>query len=169
MSERLYRSTGCHLFLTILLSCLLTSEAFGGVDVGININIGPPPITVAPPNIVLVPQSQVYFAPAAPADVFFFSGYWWSPRGNQWYRSREYNGPWGVVDRRYVPQPVMRVPHDYRTVYKHEKHIPYGQWKKEHDQGYKEHGDHGGNSGREHGDDHHGEGHDKSHGKGHGH
>ncbi len=170
MSERLYRSTGSYLVLVVLLTCLLASEAVGGVNVGININIGPPSLTVAPPSIVLVPQSQVYFAPAAPADVFYFSGYWWSPRGSQWYRSRDYSGPWGVVDRRYVPQPVMRVPHDYRTVYGHEKHIPYGQWKKEHnqhDQGHKNQGDHGGNSGRDHGDDH-GKGHDKDRGEGHG-
>ncbi|MCX5811296.1 MAG: hypothetical protein NT178_01950 [Proteobacteria bacterium] len=54
-----------------------------------------------------------------------------SPRGNQWYRSRAYKGPWGVVEQRYVPASVHRVPRDYRTVYEKEKHIPYGQWKKQ--------------------------------------
>ena len=144
------------MFLGVLFSCAVASQAAGEVGIGININIGPPPITVAaPPAVVMVPQSQVYFVPGASFDVFFHNGYWWSPRGDVWYRSRAYNGPWGVVDRRYVPPPVIHVPRDYQHVYGKERHIPYGQWKKEHsrdDHGHK---------------DNHGHGHDKEHGQGH--
>jgi len=38
-----------------------------------------------------------------------------------------------------IPVPDYRMPVDYRTVYVHEKHIPYGQWKMSHG----EHGRHG--------------------------
>jgi hypothetical protein len=101
-------------------------------EVQVNVNLGPPPIVVAaPPELVMVPRSLVYFVPDPDIDIFFYNGYWWSPRGNQWYRSRAYKGPWGVVERRYVPAPVHRVPKDYRVVYEKEKHIPYGQWKKQ--------------------------------------
>ena len=58
--------------------------------------------------------------------------YWWSPRGDRWYRSRAYNGPWGVIERDRVPRAVIYVPRDYRARYERERHVPYGQWKKEH-------------------------------------
>jgi hypothetical protein len=154
-----------------------------GADVHVNVNIGPPPIAVAaPPEVVLVPNSDVYFVPGVDYDVFYYGGYWWSPRGDRWYRAREYNGPWGVVSQRMVPPPVYRVPHDYRQVYRHERHIPYGQWKKEHhrhgghDQGkhkgHGEHGNHGGNGHDkyyEHGEHGHGHGDQGHHRNGHGH
>jgi hypothetical protein len=122
-----------------LLSCGVPDLASAGVDVGVSINIGAPPIVVAePPEVVLVPRSQVYFVPGLEFDVFFHNGFWWSPRGDRWYRSRAYSGPWNIVERRFVPGPVFRVPRDYRTIYGRERHIPYGQWKRErarHDRG----------------------------------
>lgn len=100
-------------------------------EVQVNVNIGPPPIVVAePPEVILVPRTEVYFVPDPEIDVFFYGGYWWSPRGDRWYRARAYNGPWVIVSRRAVPGPVIRVPRDYRVVYAREKPIPYGQWKK---------------------------------------
>jgi hypothetical protein len=102
-------------------------------EVSVNINLGPPPIVVsAPPAVVMIPQTQVYFDPDPHVEVFFYGGYWWSPRGEEWYRARAYNGPWGPIERRRVPKAVMYVPPDYRQRYGHEKHVPYGQWKKEH-------------------------------------
>lgn len=118
--------------------------AFGGTkealaEVNVNINIGPPPIVVAePPAVVMVPGSPVFFVPIPDIDIFFYDGYWWSPRGSQWYRSKAYKGPWGVVNKRYVPAHVFRVPNDYRKVYEKEKHIPYGQWKKHGKEGHRE-------------------------------
>jgi len=102
-------------------------------EVSVSINLGPPPIVVAePPGVVLIPQSQVYFVPDPQVDVFFYGGYWWSPRGERWYRARAYNGPWGVIERHRVPRAVVYVPRDYRVRYERERHHPYGQWKKEH-------------------------------------
>ena len=102
------------------------------VSVGVNINLGPPPIVVAePPQVVMIPHSQVHFVPDPNIDVFFYGGYWWSPRGEQWYRARAYNGPWGVIDLQRVPRSVVYMPRDYRTRYGHEHQVPYGQWKKE--------------------------------------
>ncbi len=123
------------LFGVTLPGLLLGAVLAGGVAsadvrVGVGINIGPPPIVVAePPAVVLVPGTSVYFVPGLEFDVFFSNGYWWSPRGDRWYRARAYNGPWRIVDRRYVPGPVIRVPHDYRHVYGRERHIPYREWR----------------------------------------
>jgi hypothetical protein len=101
-------------------------------EVSVNINLGPPPIVVAePPEVVVIPQSQVYYVPDPTIDVFFYGGYWWSPRGDRWYRARAYNGPWGVIERHRVPRAVYYMPRDYRTRYERERRVPYGQWKKE--------------------------------------
>jgi hypothetical protein len=101
-------------------------------EVSVSINLGPPPIMVSqPPEVVMIPQSQVHFVPDPNIDVFFYGGFWWSPRGERWYRARAYNGPWGVIERRRVPRAVLYVPRDYRTRYEQGRHVPYGQWKKD--------------------------------------
>jgi hypothetical protein len=121
--------------------CLLAGAAMAAAigfseparaEVSVNINLGPPPIVVAePPGVVMIPQSQVHFVPDPNIDVFFYGGYWWSPRGERWYRSRAYKGPWGVIERHRVPRAVLYVPRDYRARYERERHVPYGQWKKD--------------------------------------
>lgn len=125
----------------------------------VNVNLGlPGPVVVAPqpvyveqpPEMVVIPQSSVYFAPGVRVDLFFYDNRWWNRRGDRWYRGNGYNGPWVAVGTRYVPRPVYRVPANYRTVYAHEKRVPYGQWKKAH----------GGHGGKYKGD---------KHGKKHGH
>jgi hypothetical protein len=121
------------LVLIALLGALLILGGTKAVaKVNVNINLGPPPVVVAePPAVVMIPRSEVYFVPDPHVDIFFYSGYWWSPRGDRWYRARAYNGPWATVEPRYVPAPVHRVPRNYRVVYEREQHIPYGQWKKQ--------------------------------------
>lgn len=130
MQKTVYGIAGSILFLGALFICGPPNEAGAGVNVGVNVNIGPPPIVVAePPEVVLVPGSQAYFVPGLEFDVFFYNDYWWSPRGDHWYRSRAYNGPWRTVERRYIPGPVFRIPHDYRHSYARERHIPYREWR----------------------------------------
>ncbi len=121
--------------------------ARAGVGVNLNTNLGPPPVVVSPPSdLVLIPGTGVYFVPEISADVFFYDGFWWAPRGPGWYRAESPRGPWIIMDSRAVPPPLFRVPRDYRVVYRHERHIPYGQWKKEH-------GDHWGERRHGHRDD----------------
>lgn len=126
--------------------CLLAGAAFAAMigfsasaraEVSVNINLGPPVVVAEPPHMVLVPRSRVYFSPDPQVDIFFYGGYWWSPRGDRWYRARMHNGPWTGIERRRVPREVVVVPRDYRRRFERERPIPYGQWKKEH---YKEHG-----------------------------
>lgn len=130
MRKMISRFLGLAIIFVLLLALGGTQGA--RADVRVNINLGPPPIVVAePPEVVLIPGSQVYFVPEPEIDIFFYNGYYWSPRGPRWYRARVYNGPWVVVEPRYVPAPVFRVPRDYRVIYGRERPIPYGQWKKQ--------------------------------------
>jgi len=87
-------------------------------------------VVSAPSAIVIMPESGIYFVPGISYDVFFYDGYWWSPRGDRWYRSAQYKGPWGVVHSKSVPAHLFEVPKNYRKVYEKEQHINYGQWKK---------------------------------------
>jgi hypothetical protein len=124
-----------------LLAAVLIGGTAGGAaaDVNLSVNLGPPPIVAAePPEVVLVPGSDVYFVPGYDYDVFYYGGYWWSPRGAVWYRAPAYSGPWRAVPRRFVPGPIFGVPRDYRRVYLRERHIPYREWH-EHGRGHWEH------------------------------
>jgi len=132
-----FRVLGPALLLTALIAGAPVLDAVG--EVRVNVNLGPPPIVVAqPPEVVMVPGSDVYFVPDVEYDVFFYNGFWWSPRGDRWYRARAYNGPWRVVARRVIPPPLFRVPRDYRRVYLRERHVPYGQLRR--DREWREHG-----------------------------
>ncbi len=112
----------------VCLFFLFADMSLAGISV--NINLGPPPVVVsAPPEIVLMP-SGIYYVPGSSYDVFFYRGYWWAPRGNQWYRTRDYNGQWGLVQNRYVPGYLFRVPKNYRETYKKNKSVNFGQWNK---------------------------------------
>jgi hypothetical protein len=155
MQNHIGQVSGKMLIGALLLA--ITSAGDAAADVRLNVNLGPPPIVVAqPPEVVMVPGSDVYFVPSNDFDVFFYGGYWWSPRGDRWYRARAYNGPWRVISRRVIPPPVIGVPRDYRRVYVRERHIPYGQWQRErrgHGRGGRDHwegerGDRGEHRGR---------------------
>lgn len=128
--------------------------AHAGTNVSVNVGlpvpvaVAPAPVVVAPqpvyvqypPDMAIIPGTNVYFAPGVSVDLFFHNNYWWNRRGDHWYRANAYNGPWTSVGPRHVPAPVYRVPANYRNVYVHEKPMPYGQWKKAH---WKNEGGHG--------------------------
>ena len=118
-------------------------------EFNVNINIGTPPVVVVEPAaVVLIPRIGVYFVPDGDADLFFYAGFWWSPRGDRWYRSRVCNGSWVVVESRIVPMEVIWVPRDYRVQYVKAKHVPYGQWKKAHHRKADDNGRSGGHDNR---------------------
>ncbi len=103
-------------YLLIALAMLLgqVPSAHAQISVGIGvpgINIG---ITVpAYPQLVLVPGYPVYYDPRANSNYFFYDGLYWVYRGDNWYASSWYNGPWQVVGPEYVPLWVLRVPVRY--------------------------------------------------------
>ena len=133
-------------FLALAGFVASAAPVHAGANVNVNVGIplgvavAPAPVVVAPqpvyveqpPDMVVIPRSNVYFAPGVSVDLFFYEDYWWNRRGDHWYRSTAYNGHWVPVGSRHVPAPVYRVPSDYRKVYAHGKRTPYGQWKKYH-------------------------------------
>ncbi len=113
----------------VLFAVFGAAPAVSGVNV--NVNIGPPAVVVAePPEVVVVPNSMVYFAPGVSVDLLFYEGWWWTPKEGRWFRARGYDGPWTIVGPRYVPREIVRLPPGYRGAYGRGEHIPYGQLKK---------------------------------------
>lgn len=165
---------------------MLIRNADAGVHVGIGINLGPPAyVFSAPPEVVYVPGSSVYYAPDAGMDILFYHGYWYRPHEGRWFRARNYNGPWAFIDGPRVPSAIIGLPPDYRRVAYRER-IPYGRlhsnwrhWERDrywdrdrherrdygrHDNGRHDYGkhdngkhDYGRNDNGRHGGEHHGE------------
>jgi hypothetical protein len=65
------------------------------------------------PEMLPVPDSPVYYAPAVDSNYFFYDGNYWDYNNDGWYTSPWYNGPWQYVDPVYVPTYVLWVPIRY--------------------------------------------------------
>ncbi len=98
---------------------LLPAPAAARTDIQIGINIG------APPQLVVVPGTPVYYAPALPYNYFHYGGQYYLFHNDAWYFAPTYNGPWALIAVEYVPRPILTVPVPY---YK----APPGHWKNKH-------------------------------------
>jgi len=88
--------------LGVLVASL--SPVYAGVSVSIGIDLpGPPPLEP-------VPGTAIMYAPATPANYFFYAGQYWVFVNGGWYASAGYNGPWVIVAPAYVPRPLLGVP-----------------------------------------------------------
>lgn len=91
----------------------------GDVNVGINVGVPvpPPPVVVAaPPQVVIVPGSPVYYAPAADFNLFVYQGRYYRFHEGHWFIATAHGGPWTFVVRNRVPQPVLAVPTGYYRI-----------------------------------------------------
>ncbi len=104
--------------ITIISIFIVGMTVIAYSEVNLNINIGPPPrVFSTRADTVLIPKFGVYFVPDKNYDLFFLDGYWWSPRGDNWYRSRQSNGTWEHVSLKNVPRPIYNIPRNYHNIY----------------------------------------------------
>ena len=68
--------------------------AQGQVDIRISIPLPPPIVFSAPPELVVLPETEVYVAPDYDQDLYFYQGFWWRFWVGQWYRSLYYDSGW---------------------------------------------------------------------------
>ena len=107
-----------------------------GAGVRVDINIGvpfpaPPPqiVVAAPPRLVVVPGSPVYYAPALPVDVFVYGGQYYRHHHDAWFSAPGYRGPWRPVAFGRVPRHVMAVPAHYDKIPPgHLRKMDEGRW-----------------------------------------
>ena len=112
------------LLLAVAAAMLVTGTPAKAQDVKINIGLGVPPIVLtAPPQLVVVPGTPVYYAPNVQANLFVYKGRYYTVANGVWLMAPAYNEPWAVIQVGQVPAPVVGVPVEY---YK----IPPGQLKK---------------------------------------
>jgi hypothetical protein len=82
------------LFLTLVVFAPVSAMAEVSVHVDIPLPLPPPIIFPAPPEVVPVPETDVYVVPDVQEDIFFSGGWWWRPWEGRWYRSRYYDRGW---------------------------------------------------------------------------
>ena len=76
----------------------------------------PPPPAVEfkkEPEVILIPQSRVYYVPDLKYDLFRYGRYWYINNDGNWYRARSYRGPFNSVGFTRVPRSIARVPSKY--------------------------------------------------------
>ena len=116
------------LFLGILLLVLvlvfpLSTRA--GVNVGVNISLPLPIVFVAPPELIVLPETNVYVVPDVEEEIYFYGGWWWRPWEGGWYRSRHYDSGWSYHQQ--APSFYGRIPSDWRNDYR-ERRWRGSQW-----------------------------------------
>jgi hypothetical protein len=126
--------------------CPLAGRAEVNVNIGIGLPAPPRLVISAPPPVVVIPDTYVYFAPEIEADLLFYHDYWYRPHHGRWFRASAYNGPWVFVETVRVPRALVQLPPDYRRVHAGHPRIPYGEMKKnwrswERDKHWDRHGD----------------------------
>ena len=171
-------------FVTALSLLLPVSQASARTDVSINLRIGDPyrgPRVVFEdePDIVVVPNTRVYYIRDYDYDIYRYGTFWYYNYGGAWYRARRYDGPFVYVGYRSVPHSVVYLPGRYRRHWgDHPQGNAYGHYKARggwhdngrghEDRGWDDRGGRGHDKGRGHGswDDRDDRGHDKGHGHG---
>ena len=91
------------------------------VSIGVNIGSPPPPLPTAmvfaaPPPLVVVPGTPVYYAPSLSVNFFAYGGRYYTHHNGAWFAAATYGGPWTFVAVERVPQPVLAVPVAYYKV-----------------------------------------------------
>jgi hypothetical protein len=90
--------------LSLVLGSFLVPH-LAAAQASVDIRIGfpaPPPLVVVSPGIRVVPDYQ--------EEVFFVDGWYWARRDGIWYRTRDHRGGWVLVQPRYVPPGLVRIP-----------------------------------------------------------
>ena len=129
------------LLIGTILAVLMGYEGFGLAEVNVNIGIGmplPSLVIPAPPPVILIPSTYVYFVPDVGMDIFFYRGHWYRPHHGAYYRATSYNGPWVSIAHSAVPRSILYVPSDYRRVPPGHQRIHHGDLMKNWDTWEKE-------------------------------
>ncbi len=109
----------------LLLLFGFSGQSMARIHVGVSIPLPPVFVFSAPPELVVIPGTYVYYCPDVDVDVFFFGGYWYRPYGGYWYRSVSYDGPWVYIES--APSVLLSLPPNFRVIARGERHIPYAE------------------------------------------
>ncbi len=109
--------------MLLALAIVVPVPAMARVDISIGISLPPPVVFEAPPDVIVLPDTDdVYVVPGIDADLFFWNGWWWRPWEGGWYRSYYYNRGWAYYNA--VPTFYFDVDPGWRGYYR--SHEWYG-------------------------------------------
>lgn len=107
------------LFLALVLVFPIPTIAGVDVNVSIGLPLPPPIVFVAPPELIVLPETNAYVVPDVDEDIFFYNGWWWREWEGRWYRSRNYDSGWGHY--RNVPSFYRGIPSGWRNDYRDQR------------------------------------------------
>ena len=93
------------------------------INIGVNIGAPPPPpppppplMIAAPPQLVVIPGTQVSYAPNVPHNYFFYGGKDYLFHEGAWFLAPAHRGPWTFLAVEHVPPPLRHVPLGYYKI-----------------------------------------------------
>ena len=106
-----------------VLAATVTATANAGTSVDFRVSVGDPyrGATLAfrsEPDVVLVPDTKVYYVRDHDCDLYRYGRYWYFVEDGFWYRSAAWRGPFVHVRTASVPRSVVSVPVKYRRHWK---------------------------------------------------
>ncbi len=116
------RSNSGHWYVAVgaaLISALALPPQCGAADVDVNvyITVGPPLPAVVfeePPPLVVVPQTNIHYAPSvAGYDTYRLGDWWYLNRDGYWYRSRDHRGHFEPLEYEHIPREILSLPGEY--------------------------------------------------------
>jgi len=104
----------------------LSTPVASYAEVNVNISIPLPGLVIpAPPALIVIPGTYVYYPPDVQVDIFFYHGFWYRPHRGGWYISNGYNGPWRSIGPRRVPRALIDMPPTYRRIPPGHERMPH--------------------------------------------
>ena len=103
--------------ILLALAIVVPIPTMAGVDISIGISLPPPIVFEAPPDVIVMPDTDdVYVVPDIDVDMFFWNGWWWRPWEGRWYRSHYYDRGWAYYNN--VPSFYFDVDPGWRGYYR---------------------------------------------------
>ena len=131
------RLTICIAGLAAAVSLAAVVPARGATSVDVQLHVGDryPGTDImfrSEPDLVVVPNSRVYYVRNYGYDMYRYGSTWYYCDGVNWYRARSYRGPFFFIHYNSLPRPVYAIPVRYRHHWRDwhpGRH--YGHYKKE--------------------------------------
>ena len=109
----------------LMLVLIFPAPTMARVDIGIRIALPPPIVFASPPELIVIPETNVYAVPDLDVDIYFYGGWWWRLWEGRWYRSRNNSSGWSHYGN--VPSFYRGIPSGWRNDYR-ERRWKGHQW-----------------------------------------
>ena len=102
-------------FALAVAVCASIAPAIAGTSLSISLRVGDPYprgelVFRDEPDVVMVPDSRVYYVRNSNYDLFRYGRYWYLCDDGVWFRARGYRGPFRHIAFTSVPRAVVGVP-----------------------------------------------------------